>query len=429
MNRMVTRLIAIAFTLTMLLMTSCEKEIHPPAISKPVISSITVKGAIAQSKLIWDGGANITECGFCWNTTGMPTLEDSYVRADKTAEEFSSLLDVLEEGTRYYIRSYAKNSKALNYSLQTTFTTVAFRKPVLNSPYISFVGHSSVICSGGRIISDNTSNILSKGICWSTSPEPTIDDQIIELGGGTGAIGSTIEGLEPGTVYYFRAYATNVVGLTYGGNLAARTFDGYTTDYEGHIYSTVRLGNQEWMNRNLETCYYSNGERISTTGTQTINIELENNPSYQWAFLGHEDHEELLDDYGRLYTWYTATDNRNICPAGWHLPTIEEWNELIIHLGGEDLTCAEFRRCYNYSWNSHLNPGKDEGSFHAQLAGFREPSGRYQYGSYYGTYWWSSTEKEVGGANTIFCRPSDMDPVSIYSKDKKYGYSVRCIKD
>ena len=55
---------------------------------------------------------------------------------------------------------------------------------------------------------------------------------------------------------------------------------------KGHVYSTVRLGNQEWMNRNLETVYFSNGDRISTTGTPTLNTEQEVKPLYQWAFLG-----------------------------------------------------------------------------------------------------------------------------------------------
>jgi hypothetical protein len=110
----------------------------------------------------------------------------------------------------------------------------------------------------------------------------------VDLGSGFGSIGYKIEGLMPGTVYYFRAYATNVVGTTYGGNLVARTFDGYTTDYEGHIYSTVRLGKQEWMNRNLETRYFSNGDWIGTTGTPTLNTEQEGKPLYQWAFNYHE---------------------------------------------------------------------------------------------------------------------------------------------
>lgn len=161
-------------------------------------------------------------------------------------------------------------------------------------------------------VDDNTGNIISRGVCWSTSINPTVNDQKVDLGSDSGATNCTIEGLQPGTVYYIRCYATNIVGTSYGGNHVARTFDGCMTDLEGHIYLTVRLGDQEWMNRNLETCYYSNGDRIATTGTQTVNIEMEDQPAYQWVYLGHDDHPELLDDFGRLYTWYTVTDSRKI---------------------------------------------------------------------------------------------------------------------
>jgi uncharacterized protein (TIGR02145 family) len=429
MNRIFTQTVIITGALILLLMVSCEKEIHPPAVSKPVISKISVRGAVIESQIIWDGGSHVTECGFCWNTTGNPTIADFYIETDDTEGKFSCTLDTLKEGTKYYIRSYARNRKALNYGLVTTFTTVAFKKPSVSSPYITYVTHNTVVCSGGRISSDNTNNIISKGICWATSINPTTDDQVVDLGSGSGGIGYKIEGLIPGTVYYFRAYATNVVGTTYGGNLVAKTFDGYMTDYEGHVYSTVRLGSQEWMNRNLETCYFSNGDRINTTGTPTQNIEQEIKPQYQWAFLGYEDHPELLNDYGRLYTWYTATDSGKICPAGWHIPSLDEWNELITHLGGDALTSRDFRWCFNYYWDSPLNSGAAEGSFNAQLAGFRDVTGQFQYGSNYGTYWWSATEGSSGNAYTVYCGPSDIDNVSPYQKNKKYGYSVRCVKD
>ena len=156
---------------------------------------------------------------------------------------------------------------------------------------------------------------FQKEVCWSTSKNPTINDPKLDLGPDFGKLGCIIEGLTPGTVYYLRAYATNVVGTTYGENKGIRTFDGFTTDFEGHVYSTVRLGNQEWMSRNLETSYFSNGDKINTTGTPTLNTGQEDKPLYQWPFLGYDDHPELLDDYGRLYTWYAATDSRKICPS------------------------------------------------------------------------------------------------------------------
>jgi uncharacterized protein (TIGR02145 family) len=429
MNRISTPAVKITEVIMILLITSCDYYIKPPYTGSTTISYITTNSATAKSRIIWDGGSDIKECGFCWSTSGYPTKDDFFIESDEISERFSGILKDLAEGTKYYVRSYAVNKAGIFYGESMSFTTEAFTLPEVYSPYINLVTHNTVNCSDGRIINDNTNNILSKGICWSTSANPTVNDQKVELGRGFGGIGYKIEGLMPGTVYYFRAYATNVVGLVYGRNLVARTFDGYVADYEGHVYSTVRLGNQEWMNRNLETSYFSNGEKIKTTGTPTVNIEQEDKPLYQWAFLGYDDHPELLDDDGRLYTWYTATDSRKICPAGWHLPSLNEWNELIIHLGGDALTTRNFQMCFNYNWESMLNTGATEGSFNAQLAGFRDITGQFQYGSRYGTYWWSATEVSPGNVYTVFCRPAEFEKVSITEQNGKNGYSVRCVKD
>ena len=76
-----------------------------------------------------------------------------------------------------------------------------------------------------------------------------------------------------------------------------------------------------------------------------------------------------------------------------------------------------------------LNTGATEGSFNAQLAGFREVTGQFQYGSNYGTYWWSATEASPGNVYTIYCGPLDFYKVTPAEKNKKFGYSVRCVKD
>jgi uncharacterized protein (TIGR02145 family) len=426
MNRPLTTVVLITEVLMLLLMTSCNYYITPPYTGNTWISDITTMGATAKSRIIWDGDSDIKECGFCWNTTGYPIKADFYIEADEVSERFSGKLKDLSGGTKYYVRSYAKNKAGIFYGDVISFTTTANKLPDVFSPYVSHVSHNSVTCSGGRISYDNTYNVFSKGICWSTSKNPTINDQMVDLGSGFGSIGYIIEGLMPGKVYYFRAYATNVVGITYGSNLVAKTFDGYTTDFEGHVYSTVRLGKQEWMNRNLETRYFSNGDIIATTGTPTLSIEQEDKPLYQWPFLGFDYH---LDDDGRLYTWYTVTDDRKICPAGWHLPSIDEWSELLIHLGGDALTYGQFNQNFNYNWESYLNTGATEGSFGAKLSGFRTVAGQFQYGSNYGTYWWSATESNSGFGYSIYCGKSDIEKVFQTESNKKNGYSVRCLKD
>jgi uncharacterized protein (TIGR02145 family) len=429
MKRILTADVIITEVLILLYMTSCDYYINPPYTSSTWISDITTMSATAKSRIILDGGSDLNESGFCWNTSGYPTKADFHCEAGMINERFTSKLKDLSSGTKYYIRSYAENKAGIHYGEVTSFTTTANKLPLVSTPWVIFVSHNSVMCTGGGISFDNTYNVLSKGICWSTSKNPTIANALLDLGPGFGDLGGIIEGLTPGTVYYLRAYATNVVGTTYGENKAIRTFDGFTTDFEGHVYSTVHLGNQEWMSRNLETRYFSNGDKINTTGTPTVNIEQEDKPLYQWPFLGYDDHPELLDDYGRLYTWYTATDSRKICPTGWHLPSIDEWNELLVHLGGDAVTYGVLNSSYNYSWDSILNAGATEGSFSAQLAGFRTVTGQFQYGSNYGTYWWSSTEVSSENVYSIYCGKTTVEKVVKLDSSKKNGFSVRCVKD
>jgi len=431
MNRMFALKAFIIQAIILFLTVSCDKEVRIPIIGRTAISDRKTHEAIAESWIFHDGNAAIKECGFCWNTKGDPTMDDFCVEAELTYMKLSAVIKGLSEGTTYYIRSYAINRAGVSYGEVRSFTTISYRLPVVNSPYIQDVSHDMVVCGGARIVDDNTDNIISKGICWSTIKNPTVNDSKTELGGGYGYIGATIEGLMPGTVYYFRAYAVNAAGTAYSGNAAARTFDGFMTDYEGNIYSTVRLGNQEWINRNLRTAYFSNGDKISTTYPPDLNTEQEENPLYQWAFKGEEEPAHLIIGRGRLYTWFTASDNRNLCPAGWHLPTLDEWNELIVHLGGETLSSGDLRECFNFHWNPDhpLFPGRDEGCFLPHQAGFREVNGLFLSGYSYGTYWWSATEESSGNAFAIFYGPSDLDKVKPYEKTKKYGFSVRCVKD
>ncbi len=430
MNRMLPKAAFVIQVIIIILTASCDKEVRPPIVGRTTVSGIKTHEAVAVSWIFHNGDAEVKECGFCWNTKGNPTIDDYCIKAELTDKKITASIKDLSEGSRYYIRSYAINRAGVSYGEVRSFITISYKLPVLYAPYIVEVTHDMVVCSGATVIEDNTDNIISKGICWSTTKNPTVNDSKVEVGGGYGYFGAKIEGLMPGTIYYIRAYAVNAAGTAYSGHAVARTFDGCMTDYEGNIYSTVRLGNQEWMNRNLRTTYFSNGDKINTTNPPELNTSQEENPLYQWAYRGEEVPEHLIIGRGRLYTWHTVADNRKLCPDGWHLPTLDEWNELIDHLGGETLSLRDLKWCSNFHWdpNHHLDPGHGEGCFGVYLAGFRQVNGQFLSDSY-GTYWWSATEGSPGYGYAIYCGSSDIDIVTTFEKDKKSGYSVRCVKD
>ena len=95
--------------------------------------------------------------------------------------------------------------------------------PVITAIRISSISYNTTI-SGGNVIDDGGSVVTARGVCWSTSPNPTISLITKTIDGtGTGAFTSSITGLTAGTTYYVRAYATNNIGDGYGTQLVFTT--------------------------------------------------------------------------------------------------------------------------------------------------------------------------------------------------------------
>lgn len=87
--------------------------------------------------------------------------------------------------------------------------------PTVTTSEVSSILSTSA-ASGGNVTSDGGESVTSRGVCWSTSENPTIDDYKTSDGTGTGSFTSSITGLNANTTYYLRAYATNSAGTAYG---------------------------------------------------------------------------------------------------------------------------------------------------------------------------------------------------------------------
>jgi hypothetical protein len=87
--------------------------------------------------------------------------------------------------------------------------------PTVKTTDVLSVTRTSATC-GGEVTSQGSFEVISRGICWSTSSNPTIQDSITFDGSGLGSYTSSIVGLNPGTEYFVRAYATNNTGTGYG---------------------------------------------------------------------------------------------------------------------------------------------------------------------------------------------------------------------
>ncbi|HET9571892.1 MAG TPA: hypothetical protein VFP20_10850 [Bacteroidales bacterium] len=120
-------------------------------------------------------------------------------------------------GTAWVLVSAGQPGQFLQFTASgiPQWTTVL---PILTTATVSSITANSVI-SGGNIISSGGGTIIERGVCWSTSPDPTLSDSKTSDGTGTGAFTSLLTGLTVGTTYYMRAYATNSSYTAYGSEV------------------------------------------------------------------------------------------------------------------------------------------------------------------------------------------------------------------
>lgn len=186
-------------------------------ISNIGVSSVTVKSSIRDN-----GNGTISEQGFCWSTNSVPTINDFKIQKSPIIGEFSSLISSLDDNTQYYVRAYAINQKGVGYGEIAKFSTLKRGLPCLSDIQMSELSFASVKLSSS--VTDNGNlDISARGFCWSTSPNPTIDNDQLQVGRGMGDFTKTISGLQEDTKYHIRSYATNETGTGYSNELTLTT--------------------------------------------------------------------------------------------------------------------------------------------------------------------------------------------------------------
>ncbi|MBQ2907871.1 MAG: DUF1566 domain-containing protein [Bacteroidales bacterium] len=194
------------------------KDIVKPTVKTNEVSSVVQDAAICGGVVIDDGGAEVTARGVCWSTSHNPTINGSHTDDGTGEGDFTSTITGLTAGTTYYVRAYATNEKGTSYGEEKSFmTSIYMDLPILTTKEIEDITETSAT-SGGEVVSDGGAPVIARGICWSTSQNPTIDDNdgMTTDGNGTGTFTSDLVNLTANTTYYVRAYATNVMGTAYG---------------------------------------------------------------------------------------------------------------------------------------------------------------------------------------------------------------------
>jgi hypothetical protein len=188
---------------------------NPIVTTNPVIN-ITQTTATSGGVVTSIGGSAVTVRGVCWNTTPNPLATGNHTSDGAGLGSFVSNITGLASGILYHVRAYATNSSGTSYGNDVTFTTLSqstLAKVTTNT--VTNIKSTTATC-GGNVTSDGGASVTSRGVCWNTSPTPTISNPRTIDGSGTGKFTSLITGLRRNTHYYVRAYATNINGTAYG---------------------------------------------------------------------------------------------------------------------------------------------------------------------------------------------------------------------
>lgn len=185
-----------------------------PEVATLDITDITATTAVCSGYCSADDNYPVTQCGICWGTSPNPDINNLHVGGVSSYHNFEYTMTNLQPSTTYYVRAYAVNRLGVTYGDQLSLTTLNGLPTVVTSTAGNITATTAT--AGGEVISDGGFPVLSRGVCFSTSPYPQVSGTHTTDGTGSGRFVSYLSGLAPGTPYYYRAYATNAVGTVYG---------------------------------------------------------------------------------------------------------------------------------------------------------------------------------------------------------------------
>jgi uncharacterized protein (TIGR02145 family) len=260
---------------------------------------------------------------------------------------------------------------------------------------------------------------INDGLNWQFSCTQTTGDIGNNITNGTGKHILWNFGLEHPDYYSPQAIIKIIVSDTEADLI---------TDIDGNIYAIVSIGDQMWMAENLRVTHYRNGDPIPTGYSNGAWSSLDDDETGAYAVYNDDPNV-----YGTLYNWYAVNDERDIAPAGWHIPTDEEWDILVEHLLGSNIAGGKVKECTGGScpeseyWYSPNTGATNESGFTALPGGYRNGSGNYGSMGASG-YFWSSTEYS---SSTAWFRLLYYSNSSVYRSyySKRYGFSIRCVRD
>ncbi len=379
-----------------LIFFSCTKENQPP------VALFTIEPATANEETIFIMDASTTsdpddkteDLLIIWDWEGDGIFDSQYATRKTGDHKYS-------KPGQYQVTMVVKDPRGLTDTVSVPLTVTSSNLPP-EAPYSPTPANESICMTNKPWMkwesSDPDGDPLLFTCFFGTTnpPQQVIASQMF----GTFTQGK----LEYGTRYYWKVRVKDIKGnITEGPVWSFTTVDmhfGTLSDSrDGQNYITIQIGTDWWMAENLRFdagagswCYDNNLTRCQT--------------------------------YGRLYNWDAAMRS---CPEGWHLPTLEEFNRMVDHLGGAEVAGGKLKDYESLLWREVNVGANNESGFAALPGGRRYDQGLYAGLSYYAQFF-SSTEYNSRDAYNLTLG-YDYASTFIYNYKKAYAISVRCVKD
>ena len=264
----------------------------PPTVQTNEVSAISPDAASATfNATITDTGDPIyTERGFVYSKSQTPTTGNATkVTVSGTGEgNYSKTETGLDVNCMYYVRAFVIYSGGTVYGEEKSFTIKKLSVPTVTTTSPANIAYTSATV-GGNVTSDGAGTVSERGVCYSTSANPTTSDNVEKSGSGVGNYTVDLYGLSDGTTYYVRAYAINEKGTSYGEELSFQTYafgkpTVTTTTPTNITYTSAVVGGNVTADGGATVtergiCY------SSSTSTPTISDNVESSDSGLGSFM------------------------------------------------------------------------------------------------------------------------------------------------
>jgi uncharacterized protein (TIGR02145 family) len=210
---------------------------------------------------------------------------------------------------------------------------------------------------------------------------------------------------------------------------------GTVTDVSGNIYKTVKIGSQIWMAENLRTEKFNNGDPIeqitSNRFWQEVSGFAMNDTTLEeiWPVMTYYNNDKQKNN--ALYNWYVVIDERGVCPEGWHVPSTEEFDELIGYLGGFEKASSKLKS--TTLWNT---VGTNSSGFNAIPIGIRVGTGEFDGKKEEAGFWSDDLVEEINKYNSMKSIMAMVLKIKSNNSESELrkvffnaAHSIRCIKN